>query len=114
MLGLLLLAPITVTMVPHEVRAEPVSLALATRGLVRDAVPRLAYDLEAAAAWRDGTQPALRLAYATNDELLAATETRDLLTAHALAAEMMREENAFPTKPNEDGAPRVRGCDAAL
>lgn len=93
MLALLLLAAQPEAVVARDIHADPASISDATRGLVHAAAPRLGYDLAAVAAWRDEAEPRFRLAYAAED-LRRATEARDLLIAHGLAADIIRDEEA--------------------
>ena len=91
MLALLLLAAQPEAVIARDIHADPASISDATRGLVHDAAPKLGYDLVAVAAWRDEGEPRFRLAYAAED-LRRATEARDLVIAHGLAADLVRDD----------------------
>ncbi len=99
MFGFLFFASTAVSVIPQDIYAERASLTAATRGMVRDDIPRLDYDLAAVAAWQDGQRPSFRLSYATHDELSEATESRDLLIAQGLAAELIRGEDGDGIEP---------------
>ena len=86
---ILIAASVLTTLVPRDIQADPPALAAATRGLVRDAAPALAYDLPALASYEAGAKSQIpaRLGYAGYDA--PGADWPELKVAHATAADIV-------------------------
>lgn len=86
---ILIAASVLTTVVPRDIEADPPALAAATRGLVRNAAPTLAYDLAALSSYEVGSEYRIpvRLGYAGYDA--PGADWSELKVAHAMAADIV-------------------------
>ncbi|HZF41847.1 MAG TPA: hypothetical protein VEZ48_00365 [Sphingomonadaceae bacterium] len=98
---ILIVGSVLTVVVPRDIVADAPRLHAATGGLVADAAPTLAYDMDALAAYELGARPPTpaRLSYAGYDT--PGFDWPELKVAHATAAEIIRDSGDEQTTPNQ-------------
>jgi hypothetical protein len=97
---ILIAGPVLTVVVPRDIVADAPQLHAATGGLVADAAPTLAYDMDALAAYEPGARsptPA-RLSYSGYDA--PGVDWPELKVAHATAADILRDSGDEQTTLN--------------